>query len=99
MQNELGTKNVQVRLTTAEHKALQDKVGARRIQAHLRLLINLDLQGKAGFPYKAEHKEWHDKLDRVLSEGTQRDQIGIQQNLDWAVNNLPSRPQRRAKAG
>lgn len=99
MQNDLGTKNVQVRLTNAEHKALQDKVGTRGIQNHLRLLISLDLQGKAGFPYKAEHKPWHDKLDRVLCEGTERDQIGIEQNLDWAVNNLPSRPQRRAKAG
>ncbi|MEN6532154.1 MAG: hypothetical protein ABFD89_00730 [Bryobacteraceae bacterium] len=40
-----------------------------------------------GYPYP-ETREWHEKLERVLTEGTKRNRIGIEENLDWAVGNL-----------
>ena len=31
---------------------------------------------------------WHDKLDIILSHGSERDKIGIQANIDWAVRSI-----------
>jgi len=44
--------------------------------------------------YAKKHQPWHDKLELVLSRGTHRDRIGIEQNLDWAVDaiNLRAAP-------
>lgn len=42
---------------------------------------------RRGYPYP-ETKEWHEKLERVLTEGSERNRIGIEENLDWAVGNL-----------
>jgi hypothetical protein len=90
-------KLVQVRISDDEHEALTSRVGSRGMQSHVRMLIADFIAGKAGYAYKAENRKWHDCLERVLEEGTERDRIGIEQNLQWAVNNLQSRPTKKAK--
>lgn len=38
--------------------------------------------------YSGTTRDWHDKLETVLTKGSERDIIGIQANLDWAVQSL-----------
>jgi hypothetical protein len=38
--------------------------------------------------YRDANRGWHNKLERVLNEGTERDKVGIQANLDWAIGAL-----------
>ena len=47
-------------------------------------------------PY-AGREHWHDMLDRILTRGTDRQQLGIQSNLEAFDANLPAL--RRGKAG
>lgn len=48
--------------------------------------------------YPEEHKEWHDKLETILREGGEKDLIGIQSNLEWAVNDIAARALKRKRA-
>lgn len=51
------------------------------------------------YPYAESNRVWHDRLERILVEGSERDRIGIEQNIEWAVRSIgPARPQER-KAG
>jgi hypothetical protein len=55
-------------------------------------------QPAKGFPYP-ETREWHEMLEAILRHGTERQQLGIQSNLEAFVGNLPAaRPTKKAKA-
>lgn len=44
-----------------------------------------------------KNAEWHAKLELILEHGTDRDVIGIQQNLEWAATTIKAgRAARRA---
>ena len=46
---------------------------------------------------RSKHAEWHSMLELILEHGTDRDVIGIQQNLHWAAASIKSlRAARRA---
>lgn len=45
------------------------------------------------------HSEWHRKLDLILDHGSERDKIGIQQNLDWAAEHIQASPSRKRHTG
>jgi hypothetical protein len=45
-------------------------------------------------PYPVEHQSWHDKLEGILLNGTDRDRVGIQANLDWAVDHVEAHPRK-----
>ena len=92
-------KLVQVRISEAEHEALVARVGKRGMQSHVRLLIAEFVTGASGYPYQADNKVWHDGLEIILTEGSERDRIGIEQNIDWAVKSLGARPTKKAKTG
>jgi hypothetical protein len=51
--------------------------------------------------YRDENRQWHNKLERVLNEGSERDKVGIQANLDWAVGALqpPGEGLKKRKTG
>jgi hypothetical protein len=42
--------------------------------------------------YAKDNESWHDKLEKILVDGTNDDRKGIQTNLDWAVNCIRNRP-------
>ena len=92
-------KLVQVRISEQEHEALVVRVGKRGMQSHLRLLISEFVKGASGYSYNAENKVWHDRLERILTEGSERDRIGIEQNIEWAVKSLGTRPSKKTKTG
>lgn len=100
MADSFSVKHVQVRLTAEEHTALGKMAGKAGLQAFLRSLITAHLSGEAeGYPYDLTNRIWHDRLERILVEGSERDRIGIEQNIEWAVRSIgPARPQKR-KAG
>jgi len=52
--------------------------------------------------YTSPNEDWHAKLEIILNRGNERDRTGIEQNLDWAVNDIQSRgrkPGSRRKVG
>ena len=50
-------------------------------------------------PRFERNSEWHRKLDLVLDYGSERDKIGIQQNLEWAAEHVSATPQRKPRTG
>lgn len=80
-------KNVQVRLTADEHRRLKELAGDRNLQVYLRTLITgaIEEEPRRASPYREKNDEWHEKLELVLERGSERDVIGIQQNLEWAA--------------
>lgn len=100
MAGSISVKHVQVRLTEEEHAALGKLAGKAGIQAFVRSILSAHLTGEvAGYPYDLANRVWHDRLERILVEGSERDRIGIEQNIEWAVRSIgPARPQKR-KAG
>lgn len=52
-----------------------------------------------GYPYPAT-KEWHEMLETILQQGTERQKLGIQSNLEAFIGNIApvARPTKKAKA-
>jgi len=92
-------KNLGFRVTEARQEELKIASARRRqsIQEMIeRALDNLLSTGhEVARPQERDtnkNREWHEKLEVVLSRGMQKDKIGIQQNLDWAVADILRRP-------
>jgi hypothetical protein len=50
-------------------------------------------------PPKLPHQEWHDLLHLILTEGTEREQLGIQSNLEAFVGVIRGRKRKLKAAG
>lgn len=88
------------------HKQLKQVALGRDIplwqatQEAVRLYVEPKSAPSQMFP--VENAPWHEKLEFVLKSGDPKDLTGIQRNLDWAANDIKSRPGKsgsRRKAG
>ena len=54
---------------------------------------------KHAYHRQGANERWHKMLDEVLDHGTERDRVGIQSNLEWAVNAIRSAGPPKRKLG
>jgi hypothetical protein len=52
----------------------------------------------SGYPYDAANRALHDRLERVLTSGSERERALIEHSIAWALDD-ESRPAKRTKAG
>lgn len=78
------------------HQAMKRMAIERKVKLYQ---ITDELLEKALTEADQRHAEWHRKLDLVLDHGTERDRIGIQQNLEWAAEHVAATPQRKPRTG
>lgn len=74
------------------------------VQRAVREMLSREADGHQPAPapiagsFKRENDPWHDKLEKILNSGSARDIVGIQSNLEWAVNDIASRNPKRKQA-
>lgn len=106
-----NTKNIPVRLPLPLHKAatlkrvndneksLQDvivRLLSRWVeQPQARAADRATPAAVGAYPYKAANREWHDKLEAILEDPTER--AGIEANLRWGAKAVADKPAPHAR--